>query len=58
MSDNEKTHQQLLAEVTHLRKRIEELSEVTSPMPKQAENLSRQELRDLLAFLKQLDGRK
>ena len=40
------------------RDRIDELSEITSPMPKQAENLTRQELRDLLAYLQQLDGRK
>lgn len=35
---------------------IEEMSPVTSPMPQQAQNLTRQELRDLIAYLKQLQG--
>jgi putative heme-binding domain-containing protein len=37
--------------------RIDERTALTSPMPKPTETLSRRELRDLLAFLKQLDGR-
>jgi quinoprotein glucose dehydrogenase len=37
--------------------RIEDRTELTSPMPKPTETLSRQELRDLMAFLLQLDGR-
>jgi putative heme-binding domain-containing protein len=39
------------------RDRIEELSPITSPMPKQVENLSRRELRDLIAYLETLRGR-
>jgi quinoprotein glucose dehydrogenase len=40
------------------KQRIEERSELTSPMPDPTEVLSRRELRDLLAFLQQLDGRR
>ena len=37
--------------------RIEERSEVTSAMPKMHENLTHQDIRDLLAYLRQLKGK-